>query len=152
MSSYPDLHLYINGEWRKTADDLPVVNPATEEEIGRLPHAETRDLDDAVASAAQGFKTWRQVSPSDRANVLYKAAAIMRERQEEIATAITAEHGKPLNQARLEVIRGCEFSSGTRVKPREPTVGSYPARRAYVTSCTTSPSALLRRFRRGISR
>ena len=36
-------------------------------------------------------------------------AAIMRERQEEIATAITAEHGKPLTQARLEVIRGCEF-------------------------------------------
>jgi succinate-semialdehyde dehydrogenase/glutarate-semialdehyde dehydrogenase len=39
MSTYPDLHLYINGEWRKTARDLPVINPATEEEIGRLPHA-----------------------------------------------------------------------------------------------------------------
>lgn len=109
MSTYPDLHLYINGEWRKTATDLPVLNPATEEEIGRLPHAEKSDLDDAVESAARGFEVWRQVPPSDRANVLYKAASIMRERQEEIATAITAEHGKPLDQARLEVIRGCEF-------------------------------------------
>jgi succinate-semialdehyde dehydrogenase/glutarate-semialdehyde dehydrogenase len=109
MSTYPDLHLFINGEWRKTAHDLPVLNPATEEEIGRLPHAERRDLDDALESAATGFKVWRQVSPSDRANILYKAASIMRERQEEIATAITAEHGKPLDQARLEVIRGCEF-------------------------------------------
>ncbi|MGI9270622.1 MAG: NAD-dependent succinate-semialdehyde dehydrogenase [Woeseiaceae bacterium] len=109
MSNYPDLYLYINGEWRKTASDLPVLNPATEEEIGRLPHAEISDLDDAVESAARGFEHWSHVSPSDRANVLYKAAAIMRERQEEIATSITAEHGKPLSQARLEVIRGCEF-------------------------------------------
>jgi len=109
MSTYPDLHLYINGEWRKTASDLPVINPATEEEIGRLPHAQQSDLDDALASAARGFEVWSKVAPIVRANVLVKAAAIMRERQEEIATAITAEHGKPLNQARLEVIRGCEF-------------------------------------------
>jgi len=109
MSTYPDLHLYINGEWRKTASDIPVLNPATEEEIGRLPHAEKSDLDDAVESAAMGFRVWSQVPPCERANVLYKAAALMRERQEEIATAITAEHGKPLSQARLEVIRGCEF-------------------------------------------
>lgn len=109
MSTYPDLCLYINGEWRKTANDLPVLDPATEEEIGRLPHADKSDLDDAVAAAEKGFKTWRQVAPAERARVLYKAAALMRERQEEIATAITAEHGKPLDQARLEVIRGCEF-------------------------------------------
>jgi len=109
MSTYPDLHLFINGEWRKTASDLPVLNPATEEEIGRLPHAEKSDLDDALDAADKGFKRWRQVAPVERANVLYKAAALMRERQEEIATAITAEHGKPISQARLEVIRGCEF-------------------------------------------
>ena len=109
MSTYPDLHLYINGEWRKTANDLPVLNPATEEEIGRLPHAEMSDLDDALEAAEKGFRIWSRVAPREKANVLYKAAALMRERQEEIATAITAEHGKPLAQARLEVIRGCEF-------------------------------------------
>jgi succinate-semialdehyde dehydrogenase/glutarate-semialdehyde dehydrogenase len=109
MSTYPDLHLYINGEWRRTTNDLPVLNPATEEEIGRLPHAEMSDLDDALEAADKGFKIWSQAAPVDRANVLFKAAALMRERQEEIAGAITAEHGKPLAQARLEVIRGCEF-------------------------------------------
>jgi len=109
MTPYPDLFLYINGEWRKTASDLPVLNPATEEEIGRLPCAQKSDLDDAIESATRGFELWSQVPPSQRAKILYKASAIMRERQEEIATAITAEHGKPLTQARLEVIRGCEF-------------------------------------------
>ena len=109
MSTYPDLHLLINGEWRKTASDIPVINPATEEEIGRLPHADVSDLDDALDAAEKGFRIWSRTPPVERANTLLKAAAIMRERQEEIATAITAEHGKPLPQARLEVIRGCEF-------------------------------------------
>ncbi len=109
MNNYPDLQLYINGKWRKTASDMPVLNPATEEEIGRLPVAENSDLDDALAAAEKGFRIWRQAAPAQRALVLNKAAALMRERQEEIATAITAEHGKPLPQARLEVIRGCEF-------------------------------------------
>ena len=109
MSTYPDLQLYINGEWRKTTNDIPVLNPATEEEIGRLPHADRQDLDDAIEAATAGFRVWRKTAPADRANVLYKAAKLMRERQQDIATAITAEHGKPLDQARLEVIRGCEF-------------------------------------------
>ena len=109
MSSYPDLFLYIDGQWRKTRRDLPVLNPATEAEIGRLPHADESDLDDALQAAARGFAVWSRVSPCERAGILCRAAALMRERQEDIAAAITAEHGKPLNQARLEVIRGCEF-------------------------------------------
>ncbi len=109
MTQYPDLHLYIGGEWRKTPDSLAVLNPATEAEIARLPHASKSDLDDALAAAEAGFRLWRRTAPRDRADVILKAAAIMRTRQEEIALAITAEHGKPLAQARLEVIRGCEF-------------------------------------------
>lgn len=109
MATYPDLHLFINGEWRRTPDDIPVLNPATEAVIGRLPHARLEDLDDALEAAVAGFEVWRRMPPSARASVLFRAAAIMRNRQEEIATAITSEHGKPLTQARLEVIRGCEF-------------------------------------------
>lgn len=109
MSTYPDLKLYIGGEWRKTKDDLPVLNPATEAEIGRLPRARIVDLDDALTAAQEGFRIWSRTAPRDRADIMLKASALMRERQEEIAQAITAEHGKPLAQARLEVIRGCEF-------------------------------------------
>ena len=107
--SYPDLSLHIGGEWRKTPDDLSVIDPATEREIGRLPHARTSDLDDALTAAEEGFRKWKRVAPRDRADVLMKAAAIMRRDRDEIARAITLEHGKPLAQARLEVIRGCEF-------------------------------------------
>lgn len=109
MSTYPELKLYIGGQWRDTAETLPVINPATEETIGRLPHAEISDLDDALSAAEEGFRRWRTTAPRERANVMLKAAALMRGRQEEIGQSITAEHGKPLTQARLEVIRGCEF-------------------------------------------
>lgn len=109
MSTYPDLKLYIGGEWRKTPDDMPVINPATEAEIARLPRARISDLDDALAAAQDGFRIWRRTAPRDRADIMLKAARILRDRQEEIAQSITAEHGKPLSQARLEVIRGCEF-------------------------------------------
>lgn len=106
---YPDLGLFIAGKWRKTAQDLPVINPATEAEIGRLPRAALSDLDDAIAAAKDGFKVWSRTSPRDRSDTILRAARLMRDRQEEIAQSITLEHGKPLAQARLEVIRGAEF-------------------------------------------
>lgn len=109
MSPYPELKLFIGGEWRGTPEEIAVVNPATEEELGRLPHARISDLEDALTAAEAGFRIWRRVSPRDRADIILRAAAILRDRQEEIAQAITAEHGKPLPQARLEVIRGAEF-------------------------------------------
>ena len=109
MNSYPDLKLYIGGAWRKTSDDMPVINPATEAEIGRLPCARISDLDDALTAAQDGFRIWRRTAPRDRADIMLRAARILRDRQEQIAQSITAEHGKPLSQARLEVIRGCEF-------------------------------------------
>ena len=109
MSDYPDLRLYIDGAWRTTGDDLPVVDPATEEVIGSVPVAGPGDLDDAVKAAVRGFEAWRVTPPSERAEVICRAADLMRDRQEEIAESITLEHGKPLVEARAEVARGAEF-------------------------------------------
>jgi succinate-semialdehyde dehydrogenase/glutarate-semialdehyde dehydrogenase len=106
---YPDLMLYIGGSWRKTADSLPVINPADESVIGAVPVASRSDLDDALAAAEQGFRVWSRTSPAVRSEVILKATALMRERIDDIAHSITLEHGKPFAQARLEVIRGCEF-------------------------------------------
>lgn len=109
MSDYPDLRLYIDGAWRTTGDTLPVVDPATEEVIGSVPVAGPGDLDDAVKAAVRGFEAWRVTPPSERAEVICRAADLMRDRQEEIAESITLEHGKPLVEARAEVARGAEF-------------------------------------------
>ena len=109
MTDYPDVGLYIGGSWRTTADDLPVVNPADEQVIGRLARAGRQDLDDALEAAAKGFEVWSRTAPKDRADVLRRAAAIMRERQAEIGRDITLELGKPYPQAKLEVVRGAEF-------------------------------------------
>ncbi len=106
---YPDLALYIDGAWRKTAETLPVLNPADEAVIGAVPVASRADLDDALAAAERGFRTWSRIAPAKRAEIILRASALMRERVDEIAHAITLEHGKPFPQARLEVVRGCEF-------------------------------------------
>ncbi|MDX2485114.1 MAG: NAD-dependent succinate-semialdehyde dehydrogenase [Pseudodonghicola sp.] len=109
MPEYPDLNLYIDGAWRKTADTLPVLNPVDESVIGALPVAGRTDLDDALAAAERGFRLWSRTSPRERGDIILKASALMRERMDEIAYSITLEHGKPFRQAQLEVIRGCEF-------------------------------------------
>ena len=107
--NYPELALFIAGKWRKTASEMPVINPATEEFLGQLPCAGESDLDDALESAHAGFRVWSRTSPRERADIIMSAAQLMRKRQEEIAYSITLEQGKPLQQARLEVIRGAEF-------------------------------------------
>lgn len=109
MMTYPELQLYINGSWRTTNDDLAVINPATEEQIGRLPVAQPQDLNDALDAARAGFAVWSQTAPKVRADVIRAASALLRERQDQIAHSITLEHGKPFSQAQMEVIRGCEF-------------------------------------------
>ncbi|HEY6643925.1 NAD-dependent succinate-semialdehyde dehydrogenase [Povalibacter sp.] len=109
MTDYPDLQLYIGGAWKRTSASQPVVNPASEAVIGQVPVATRLDMDDALDAAQGGFKVWMRFSPRKRAEILLRAAALMRERVDEIARAITLEHGKPFPQARLEVIRGCEF-------------------------------------------
>lgn len=109
MTQYPELQLFIDNKWRKTVDTLPVLNPATEAEIGRLPIARKEDLDDALEAAERGFKVWSRTAPRIRAQIIMKAASLLRERGAAIAPSITMENGKPLVQANMEVIRGAEF-------------------------------------------
>jgi succinate-semialdehyde dehydrogenase/glutarate-semialdehyde dehydrogenase len=108
MTQYPELKLYIGGEWRSRAGQ-PVLNPADESVLGTVPHATKADLDDALAAAEKGFKIWSRMSPSARADLIFKATALIRQRAEEMAVAMTLEQGKPIAQARLEIIRAAEI-------------------------------------------
>lgn len=105
MSSYPELALLIGGRWVRSPSSLPVVNPADNTVIGTVPVADPRDLDDAVAAADSGFQVWRRTPPVEREAVMMRAAALLRERVEYIATVMTLEQGKTLRESRLEILR-----------------------------------------------
>ncbi len=104
MTAYNDVSLMIDGTWTKGSKGrpIPVVNPATEEVIGHVAHAETADLDRALAAADKGFKIWKKVSAFERYKIMRKAAELMRQRVDEIATIMTQEQGKPLFEAKAE--------------------------------------------------
>ncbi|HDR9071506.1 aldehyde dehydrogenase [Burkholderia vietnamiensis] len=109
--TYDALHLFIDGEWigaseRETA---PVINPATQIQIGRVPLATAADLDRALQAAVPAFDVWRNTVPAERARILKRAAELMRERAEHIATVMTLEEGKPLAESRDEVLRAADY-------------------------------------------
>lgn len=105
MTDYPVLKLFINGRWREGEGRRtePVLNPSTGTVLGELPHATAADLDEALASSAKGREIWRKTSPVERARTLQRAAAMIAERNEQIARLITFELGKPIVESRVEV-------------------------------------------------
>lgn len=109
--NYPDLALFIDGEWlgaqgRKVQQ---LVNPATEEELGPLPHATPADLDRALAAAQRAWAPWRAMLPVQRARILRKAADLLRARSEHIARLATMEMGKTLAETRIELQASAEI-------------------------------------------
>ncbi|MEZ2721976.1 NAD-dependent succinate-semialdehyde dehydrogenase [Paenalcaligenes hominis] len=131
---YPTLSLYINGEFieaqgRKTES---VLNPATLEELGKLPHATQDDLDLALKSAQTAFESWRHSSPIERSDILRKVAQLCRDNSQEIGRNITLDQGKPLAESVAEVINCSEHAEwhaeecrriyGRIIPPRNPAV------------------------------
>ena len=106
--SYPDTQLLIDGQWQAAASGrtIPVRNPATGEVIGTVAHAGLVDLDRALAAAAQGFAVWKTTSVHERQAVMRKAAQLLKERADAIAQVLTQEQGKPLAEAKGEVLAG----------------------------------------------
>lgn len=109
--TYPNTQLFINGQWQDAADGrtLPVFNPATGKEIGRVAHAGKVDLDRALAAAQKGFETWREMPAAERSKIMRKAAGLMRERAAEIGPLLTQEQGKPLVEAKGEALAAADI-------------------------------------------
>ena len=108
---YPDTQLLINGEWRNAQNrrTIDVLNPATGEVIGKVAHAEKVDLDAALDAAAKGFKIWSASSPFDRSKLMRRAADLLRERADAIAPILTLEQGKPVAEAKGEILAGADI-------------------------------------------
>src|SRR5215471_6691375 len=105
---YQDVSLFIDGSWSKAAGGKtsPVLNPATGEEIGTFAHAAKSDLERAVQAADKGFKAWRKVSAMERYKIMRKAGELLRQRVDAIAKILTLEQGKPVGEAKLEILNG----------------------------------------------
>ncbi|MET2833015.1 NAD-dependent succinate-semialdehyde dehydrogenase [Mesorhizobium shangrilense] len=108
---YTKLALLIDGEWieETKAGSETVLNPATEQSLGTLPHAGKPELDRALAAASRAFEGWKRTSPYERGQVLRRAAGLMRERLDHIATVLTLEEGKTLAEAKGEITAAAEF-------------------------------------------
>ena len=109
--TYPNSQLFIAGEWRDAMDGktIAVFNPANGQEIGRVAHAGIADLDLALAAAQKGFESWRDIPAIERARFMRKAAGLMRERAVSIAALLTQEQGKPLIEAKGEVMAAADI-------------------------------------------
>ncbi len=109
--SYLNTQLFIHGEWRDAAGGrtLPVFNPSTGLEIGRVAHAGTADLDAALVSAQKGFETWRDMPAIERSKIVRRAAALLRERAADIAKLLSQEQGKPLVEAKGEALAAADI-------------------------------------------
>lgn len=103
---YSTMGLYIDGRWREREGrvTIPVLNPANEEVLAELPLASEADLDEALDASRRGFETWRRVPANERARIIRAAAQLIRDRHEQIARVITLEQGKPIAEARGEVL------------------------------------------------
>jgi succinate-semialdehyde dehydrogenase/glutarate-semialdehyde dehydrogenase len=110
--TYPTLSLYIDGEFIQGGGrrEQDILNPATNEVIGKLPHATKEDLDRALAAAARAFETWKKSSPMERSKVLRKVAELSRERAKDIGRGITLDQGKPLAESTGEVVACSEHA------------------------------------------
>ncbi|MDB5826929.1 MAG: methylmalonate-semialdehyde dehydrogenase, partial [Variovorax sp.] len=102
--------LLIGGKFieSKTTEWRDVVNPATQEVLAKVPFATPAEVDAAVASAKDAFKTWKKTPIGARARIFLKYQQLIRENMAELAAILTAEQGKTLPDAEGDVFRGLE--------------------------------------------
>ncbi len=102
--------MLIDGKWCDAANGktIDVINPATEEVIQAVAFGTREDAKRAVQAASRAFKKWMKTTAYERAKVLKKTADLMRDRVESIAKTLTMEQGKPLPEAKAEVLHSAD--------------------------------------------
>jgi len=110
----PDLlrtRAFIGGRWLDAANGAtyPVVNPATSEAIGTVPQMGTAETRHAIEAAAQAFAPWAAHTAKERAAILRRWYELLMANQEDLATIMTAEQGKPLAESKGEVAYAASF-------------------------------------------
>lgn len=139
MSDYPQVQLHIDGVWcegsERKSDDI--LNPATGQPIGRVPHASKADLDRALAAAQKGFATWRATPADTRYKTLRKAAENLRARAPDIARIMTMEQGKPIAESTGETMMAADVTDWFAEEARRAYGRVIPPRAGNVLSIVT---------------
>jgi len=102
---------YINGKWADadSGNAIDVTNPATGEVLGTVPNMGAAETRRAIEAANAAWPGWRKKTAKERANILRKWFNLMLENQDDLAVLMTAEQGKPLAEAKGEVVYGASF-------------------------------------------
>lgn len=98
--------MYINGEWvsAESGETLAVINPATCEQVGTVSFGDAREAKKAIDAAHEAFQSWSRLTARERSKYLSTVAELVRKNRDELAGLISAEMGKPLGEAKGEVL------------------------------------------------
>jgi succinate-semialdehyde dehydrogenase / glutarate-semialdehyde dehydrogenase len=102
--------LYINGKWQDASNGkrLNVTNPATEETIAEVAYGTREDVKAAIDAAHKALPAWMKLTAYDRAKILKKTADLMRANADGLARALTMEQGKPVPEAKAEILHSAD--------------------------------------------
>ncbi|GGQ18555.1 CoA-acylating methylmalonate-semialdehyde dehydrogenase [Shewanella litoralis] len=104
-----NINHYVNGQHTQTSQRTQTIyDPATGEARGQVSLASQDEVASAITAAKTAFQTWSQVTPLNRARVLFKFKALVEQHVDKLAELITLEHGKVLDDAKGEITRGLE--------------------------------------------
>ena len=109
MGYETDLKLFIDGVWKSADAGHTVVNPVDAQPIAEVPFATKADLEEALAASDRAWPAWRDLDVEKRAAILRKAAALLRERADQIGRVMTQEQGKILPEAKAEVLGSAQL-------------------------------------------
>jgi succinate-semialdehyde dehydrogenase/glutarate-semialdehyde dehydrogenase len=103
--------MYINGEWvaAESSETLEVVNPATGEIVGTVSFGDEREARKAIDAAHAAFPGWSGLTARERSKCLYALSELLKKNRDELAGIISAEMGKPIGEAKGEVIGSADI-------------------------------------------
>ena len=112
--------LFVDGAWRRgEGAQIPVENPATGEVLGHIACATPAEIDAAVSAARKAFGPWSRLAPVERSKALHRLGEAITAHVDDMARTMTLEQGKPLNEARGEILKlaeACHFYAEEAVR------------------------------------
>ena len=110
-SAVKTVSFYVNGAWTDASSRpvMPVTNPATGADIAQVAYASAEDVNRCVQAAHAAYLKWRDVPVVERVQPLYRFKMLLEKHANDLAAALTAENGKTIDDARMEVRRAIQM-------------------------------------------